>query len=373
MKSLRFFFPVFYSLQICHSYALSSALARRYLTTTNNSDGVGINSFTALGHTSTDNNHQENKLDIDTVDLKGLKAETSRMYLRTFKKVNKCNERLAKAKAKFDEIITKEDMTENDFEECPNPDTIKKELDQLQNDLNGLATLEAELKDVKSIKDSRLSDILIMAMSLGVNDKPPPKQERGEKKKKGIPSRPRLPYHEYRSLDNIEIRVGRAASDNDVLSCDPRYRDGDEWWMHASGTISYHNFLPWLTILPSLVGCAGSHVVIKNSDNDFPRKYPKTFEDAALLAAGKVHAQHMILTNNMQYNQIRFLSLVNSKCAPANQVVVSFVRCRQVSKPSGAKAGLVRLNGDIGSITVDIKANQKNLQRLEATKNLTIP
>ena len=38
------------------------------------------------------------------------------------------------------------------------------------------------------------------------------------------------------------------------------------------------------------------------------------------------------------------------------KVGVSLVRCRQVTKPSGAKAGLVQLNGDVSTVKVDVKA-----------------
>ena len=42
-------------------------------------------------------------------------------------------------------------------------------------------------------------------------------------------------------------------------------------------------------------------------------------------------------------------------------------RCRNVSKPAGTKAGLVRLNGDIRTISVNMKDAQKRLDRLDET------
>ena len=44
---------------------------------------------------------------------------------------------------------------------------------------------------------------------------------------------------------------------------------------------------------------------------------------------------------------------------------VSVVRCRQVTKPGGAKPGLVHLNGDILTVKIDVKAETKRGERLE--------
>ena len=46
---------------------------------------------------------------------------------------------------------------------------------------------------------------------------------------------------------------------------------------------------------------------------------------------------------------------------------VSYVRCRQVSKPAGAKPGLVRLSGEVGTVKLDVSAEGTRLERLEAT------
>jgi hypothetical protein len=46
------------------------------------------------------------------------------------------------------------------------------------------------------------------------------------------------------------------------------------------------------------------------------------------------------------------------------KVGVSYVRCRQVSKPNGAKAGLVQLSGDVGVLKVDVAAAGERLARL---------
>mmetsp|Transcript_18287 Transcript_18287/g.24762 ORF Transcript_18287/g.24762 Transcript_18287/m.24762 type:complete len:106 (-) Transcript_18287:177-494(-) len=94
-----------------------------------------------------------------------------------------------------------------------------------------------------------------------------------------------------------------------------------EWWMHAAGS-------------------AGSHVVIRCEDDPLPKE---TVQDAAVLAA--------------KY----------SKAGAGGRTRVSLTRCRNVSKPPGAKPGLVRLSGDVATVQVDMKASAKRLERLEDT------
>ena len=89
-------------------------------------------------------------------------------------------------------------------------------------------------------------------------------------------------------------------------------------------------------------GCPGSHVVIRFTEPDVPRE---TLMDAAML------------------------SVKNSKASQGGKAKVSLVRCRQVSKPRGAKAGLVHLSGDVKSITVNVKNELERLLRLEGTKH----
>lgn len=71
----------------------------------------------------------------------------------------------------------------------------------------------------------------------------------GPKKVKGKPLPPRKPYHIYTGLDGLEIRVGRGASDNDELSCNPEHRDGADWWMHVAGCAGSCSTL---TLIPTL-------------------------------------------------------------------------------------------------------------------------
>jgi hypothetical protein len=63
-----------------------------------------------------------------------------------------------------------------------------------------------------------------------------------------------------------------------------------------------------------------------------------------------------------------FSFTVNSKAANAGKVTVNYCRCRNVSKPSGAKPGLVYLNGEVSTIAVNIKSETLRLDRLLLTK-----
>lgn len=256
-------------------------------------------------------------------DIKGLKAETSRVYLRIFKKIGKASERLSKGLEIYNKVKDSDDLEE--LEKCPNIDELKEELSTLQETLSKIGKLEEGLKNIRSNKDSNYIKLIADATALNISDSSPPKQERGEPKPKGKPALPRKPYFVYNSADNVIIRVGRAAPDNDELSCNPEHRDDDDWWLHVAGY-------------------AGSHVVIRYTDDDLYEKYKDTVLDAAMLAA------------------------VNSKAPQSGKIPVSLTRCRYVSKPSGVKAGMVRLNGDVMTVKIDVKANQSRLDRLNLTK-----
>lgn len=108
---------------------------------------------------------------------------------------------------------------------------------------------------------------------------------------------------------------------NDLLSTDPQLRDNDEWWLHAAGF-------------------AGSHVVIKSRDKDLPTKYKQTVLDAAYLAA------------------------IHSKAAKGGKVKVSLTRCKNVSKPRAAPAGLVQLSGEVTTIGLNLSMERERSQRL---------
>jgi predicted ribosome quality control (RQC) complex YloA/Tae2 family protein len=68
----------------------------------------------------------------------------------------------------------------------------------------------------------------------------------------------------FHTLINTKKKVGKAAEDNDELTLNPKYRDGNDWWLHASG-------------------CPGSHVVIRSNGNDILEH--DVVQDAAALAA----------------------------------------------------------------------------------------
>ena len=60
------------------------------------------------------------------------------------------------------------------------------------------------------------------------------------------------------------------------------------------------------------------------------------------------------------------LAARQSKCT-GGTIRVSMIKCRNVSKPPGAKPGLVRLNGDVRTVVVNMKAAEKRLKRLDDT------
>ena len=240
-------------------------------------------------------------------DLKSLKREVQRQHYRIFKKVNTLLPKLE---------------TENSTEVAQ----MKIELQELQSRLQKLSALQEDLDKIKSANDAEFPAVLEVIKEMGISDQPTQKTTPQPKKEKGKAEPPRKPYFSYRSVEDIIIRVGRAAKDNDELSTNPVHRDSSDWWLHVGGY-------------------AGSHVVIRSHNDNLPNENKETLVDAAVLAA------------------------LNSKADQASRnIPVSYVRCRQVSKPFGAKPGLVRLNGDVGTVFVNIKSEAKRIERLQASK-----
>jgi len=266
--------------------------------------------------------------DVSTIDLKGLKAEVNRVYLRTFKKVSKASEKVEKGKIEYQKLGDNPSLEA--LENVPNIDLLQQELCQLQGNLTILFKIEESLKPMKSTKDTNFITIYKQIQDFGISDTPPPKQERGSKKEKGKAPPPRKPYNEYTSADNITIRVGRGANDNDELTCNPEYRDNDDWWLHVSGY-------------------PGSHVVIRYTSDDLLEKYKETLYDACVLAA------------------------INSKAPQNGRVPVTLTRPRHIFKPANAKAGLVQLRGDVRVVSIDIKAEVKRISRLSTNNGQAIP
>mmetsp|Transcript_26479 Transcript_26479/g.58048 ORF Transcript_26479/g.58048 Transcript_26479/m.58048 type:complete len:406 (-) Transcript_26479:108-1325(-) len=259
-------------------------------------------------------------------NLHGLKNEAARLTLRTHKKIGKASSRLESAKKRAEELMTDPDATLEQLEACPNVEALQVELDELRLRLRKLNQLEGDLGSIKGKKKETVlpPEVASLVLDLGVNDSPPKRPARGPKKKKGPKANsvsPRKPYRRYYTANKTEIRVGKQAEDNDQLSLLPEHRDGADWWMHASG-------------------CPGSHVVIRCHDAQVDQEVVR---DAAALAARQ------------------------SKCS-GQTIKVSMVRCRDVSKPRGAKAGLVQLNGSVRTIPVNMKEAAVRLDRLDGTE-----
>ena len=249
-------------------------------------------------------------LDAATVDWRGLRAEAARRLDRATKKIAKKSAKAKSLGGESAEALEKKEA----------------ERDKLR-----------ELVDALDAVDGS-AEALTLANEIGVRDAPPPRQPRGPKKKKGPSSTaPRLPYNAFASESGVEIRVGRRASDNDLLSCDFRYRDGADWWLHAAG-------------------CPGSHVVIRSHDDNLPATDGDAVRDAACLAA--------------LFSKAVARPPPGREHEASGRASVSLTRARHVSKPPGAKPGLVALKGDVTTIRVDLGAEGKRLKRLMATKDV---
>jgi len=254
-----------------------------------------------------------------------LKKEVARLISRSYKKIGKAATRLEKANAQAEELRTDPDATLDDLEACPNIVAFELEAENLKDRLRNLNLLTDRLQKLKLGKKKEVmlsEDIVGLIVELEVRDEPPKREPKVKRKKVKGPSQvaPRKPYFQYYTENNTEIRVGRRSIDNDQLSCNPEHRDGKDWWMHASG-------------------CPGSHVVIRCHDENLDQN---VIDDAASLAARQ------------------------SKCT-GNMIKVSLTRCRDVQKPSGVAAGMVRLTGKVRSVSVDLKKAEKRLTRLDET------
>lgn len=251
------------------------------------------------------------------MNLEGFRSEVDRNVYRTLKKLTNSRTRLSNLKSN----MNVESSREIEIKE------VELKISGLQESLNTIRNIATELKEVHRSDDPNLDRLFRQGASLGISDKPKSIQPRGPKKLKSQPPPSRLPYYSYMSVDGISIRVGRQSKDNDEISCNSEYRDDADWWMHVANT-------------------PGSHVVIRSQDDTLQTTFPETVIDAALLA------------------------VVNSKASTSKgRVKVNLTRVRNVSKPVGAKPGLVRLSGEIVSVTVDLRAETRRLQRLLTTKS----
>ena len=291
-----------------------------------------------------------------------IKKETVRLQLRTHKKIGKVSTRIRSAEEQYDKLRAAIDASESSsvseeeedkllqqLEQAPDIQTFKDDLKDLQDRLQKLNWLEeqfnkAPLKSKKQLSVDELEELFTEGaqvvqyiIELDISDDESRKlknieqnaKNRRAKKQKDAMNKEqskqvqggRLPYRRYYSESQTEIRVGKQATDNDVLSLSPEHRSGSHWWYHASG-------------------CPGSHVVLC-TDAQSPDE--QDVLDAASLAALK------------------------SKCIGQSVIKVSMTRARNVSKPRGAKPGLVQLNGDVKTITVRKSEVEQRCKRLEET------
>lgn len=153
-----------------------------------------------------------------------------------------------------------------------------------------LARLEEFRTRAKTEDPEALDDEAIAA---GLLD---PRQIADPRKKKA--PAPRLPYKIFRSARGSEIRVGKSARDNDLLST--RHCRGKDLWLHTADA-------------------PGSHVV--------------------LCLEGRAEAEEEELLDALHL-AAHFSPLKN-----APRVNVHVARGNQVKKPRGAKPGLVQLSG----------------------------
>ena len=333
--------------QQCHSkqqFAASRCLSTNYIT--------------QLFVTSEDDDSSESSdgEERTSFNIPALKKETTRLTLRTHKKIGKASTRVRAAEEQIDKLRVAIDASESDevdekllqkLEDAPNVEQYKVELKELQTRLQQLNWLEEQfgkspLKSKKNLSSEDMQTtipqgekVLQYILELDISDDESQKKKRIEENARNRRSKKeratleqnrqqqgaRLPYRRYYTQKNVEIRVGKQATDNDVLSLSPEHRSGAHWWYHASG-------------------CAGSHVVLCT---DVASPSEGDVLDAASLAALK------------------------SKCIGQSVIKVSMTRARNVSKPRGAKPGLVQLNGDVKTITVRKSEVEKRCQRLEET------
>jgi len=318
---------------------------------------LSLSSITQLFMGSDDDDGSDNE-PRTSFNIPILKKEIQRLTMRAHKKIGKVATRIRGAEEKYAKLLKEIDTISNDqvddnllqqMEQAPDVAPHKEEMKELQSRLQKLNYLEEQFgkSPLKSKKLLSLEDlqtvsqeggqILQYVLELDISDDDSAKQKRIEENAKNKRSKKeramelkgqgkmdqggRLPYRRYYTEGNVEIKVGKQATDNDALSLSPEHRSGAHWWYHASG-------------------CAGSHVVLCT---DAASPSEEDVLDAASLAALK------------------------SKCIGQSVIKVSMTRARNVSKPPGAKAGLVQLNGDVKTITVRKTEVEKRCERLEET------
>ena len=165
-----------------------------------------------------------------------------------------------------------------------------------------LARAEDEDEDPQALDDE--------AVAAGLLDPP----QVADPRKRKAPA-PRLPYRTFKACKGSEIRVGRAAKDNDALTF--KHARGNDLWLHTADSPGSHVIL-----------CMGGRRV----DPD-----PEELLDALHLA-------------------VHFSPLREAKGA-----AVHVARRKLVHKPRGAKPGLVTLSG---GRTIEVRMQPGRIERL---------
>lgn len=199
------------------------------------------------------------------ISHKGFLHEANRRLNRAAKKLHKAEQKLADCESKQDKLLAQKSPSLEQLEALPPCNTLKiavdvhiAERDLLSSLVDDLAATTWDVDSADELVPEAL-ELIRRCESLDVRDSPPVRPPPKPRKPKGpLPTQvsPRLPYKAFEGSGGVEIRVGRTAKDNDVLSCDPDYRDADDWWLHAAG-------------------CPGSHVIVRSSSLPTPDDLPE--------------------------------------------------------------------------------------------------
>ena len=177
----------------------------------------------------------------------GLLNEASRLLSRANKKINKANQKVENCRQDKDRLMAMQKPPLRELEALLDIQALEADLqaqinrrDQLLALVEGLR--EGPWEDTAERLTPSAMQLVVLSEYLGVNDHPPVRPPSRLRKPKG--PRPatiqRLPYKIFRGTDGVEIRVGRSANDNDELSTNPKYRDSDDWWLHAASVPGSH-------------------------------------------------------------------------------------------------------------------------------------
>lgn len=82
-------------------------------------------------------------------------------------------------------------------------------------------------------------------------------------------------------------------------------------------------------------------------------------------ACGLTDTDELIGMHKQTVMDAALLAAVNSKAKQSGKVQVSLTRCRKMSKPVNAKAGLVHLSGEVLTVSVDLRQELSRLDRLQ--------